>query len=377
MAADRPTVRLQWIDGMKGISILWIAFFHGFNFLGGSRFPRPLSDGYLAAMYRSCRPTTWLGEIGCALESFGVAFGQLGYHAVAVFLVLSGFGLTYSLAKTAEPPNGWIGWYRSRLLRLFPMYWIAHLVYLVSPFQARYEPIDYHFALSFFGDRIWPLDMIFYYFNPALWYFGLLLELYVVFPLLFRLLRGMGVVPFLLVCAAATFASRYLLLCVWPVNGYWVQGAFFMARLWEFALGMAMGIVARGSPEALGRWVFSPAVFVVGALLYTLGLYSYEALWSYTFTDALIGTGLAIVLAHVARGCERVHSLGAALATVGTYSYGLYLLHQPYVLYVAARVQSLPTPTFVAAIVSLIAVLTLAAMTIERRVNQLTQWALG
>jgi peptidoglycan/LPS O-acetylase OafA/YrhL len=248
---------------------------------------------------------------------------------------------------------------------------------LVSPFQARYEPIDYRFALSFFGDRIWPLDMIFYYFNPALWYFGLLLELYVVFPLLFRLLRGIGVVPFLLVCAAATFASRYLLLCVWPVNGYWVQGAFFMARLWEFALGMAMGIVARGSPEALGRWVFSPAVFVVGALLYTLGLYSYEALWSYTFTDALIGTGLAIVLAHVARGCERVHSLGAALATVGTYSYGLYLLHQPYVLYVAARVQSLPTPTFVAAIVSLIAVLTLAAMTIERRVNQLTQWALG
>ena len=377
MAAERPSIRLQWIDGMKGISILWIAFFHGFSFLGGSRFPSPLSEGYLAGMRRSCAPASWLGEIGCALEAFGAAVGQLGFHAVSVFLVLSGFGLTYSLAKTGEPPNGWIGWYRSRLLRLFPMYWVAHLVYLVSPFQARYEATDYRFLLSFLGDRIWPLEMIFYYFNPALWYFGLLLELYLVFPLLFRLLQRAGVARFLLVCGAATFASRYVLLCVWPVNGYWVQGAFFVPRLWEFALGMAMGLVARESPESAGRRLFSPVVLLGGAVLYTLGLYSYGAVWSYTFTDALIGAGLAIMLAHVARGCERVHALGAALATVGVYSYGLYLLHQPFVLYVGTRAQPLSTQAFVAVIAALIAVLTLASMAIERRVNQLTQWALG
>ena len=296
---------------MKGIAILWIAFFHGFSFLGGSRFPSPLSPGFLTAMHRSCAPASWLGEIGCALESFGAAVGQLGFHAVSVFLVLSGFGLTYSLAKTGEPPSGWVGWYRSRLLRLFPMYWVAHIVYLVSPFQARYEAIDYRFLLSFLGDRIWPLEMIFYYFNPALWYFGLLLQLYVVFPLLFRLLKKIGVTPFLLVCAVATFGCRYVLLCVWPVNGYWVQGAFFVPRLWEFALGMAMGLVARESPASAGSRLFSLIVFCGGAILYTLGLYSYEALWSYTFTDALVGTGLAIILAHLARACERVLALGA------------------------------------------------------------------
>ena len=377
MAAERPSVRLDWIDGMKGISILWIAFFHGFSFLGGSRFPSPLSAGYLAAMRRSCAPASWLGEIRCALETFAVAFGQLGFHAVGVFLVLSGFGLTYSLARTGEPPNGWIGWYRSRLLRLFPMYWIAHLVYLVSPFQARYEAIDYRFLLSFLGDRIWPLEMIFYYFNAALWYFGLLLELYVVFPLLFRLLQKVGVAPFLIVCGVATFGCRYVLLCVVPVNGYWVQGAFFLPRLWEFALGMAMGLAYRKSAASAERSVFSAATLVAGAILYTVGLYSYGALWSYTFTDALTGTGLAILLAHVARRCALAPVLGGTLATVGVYSYGLYLLHQPYVLYVAARAKSLPTPAFVATIAALIAVLTLASMAIERRVNQLAQRALG
>jgi peptidoglycan/LPS O-acetylase OafA/YrhL len=377
MQVERPSTRLDWIDIMKGISILGIVFYHGFDFLVGSRFPSPISEGYFAAMHRSCAPTSWIGEIGCALESVAVAIPQLGRHGVAVFLVLSGFGLTYSLAKTGEPPNGWIGWYRSRLLRLFPMYWIAHLVYLVSPFQARTEPIDYRFFLSFLGDRIWPLEMIFFYFNPALWYFGLLLELYVVFPLLFRLLQKINVGPFLIVCAAATFASRYILIWVWPVNGYWVQGAFFVPRLWEFALGMAVGLLARGSQGSVERWLFSPATLIGGTALYTLGLYSYGAAWSYTFTDALIGTGLSIVLAHVARGCEHLDELGATLATVGAYSYGLYLLHQPYVLYVGARVQALSTPAFLAAMVVLIAVLTLGAMTIERRVNQLTQRALG
>jgi peptidoglycan/LPS O-acetylase OafA/YrhL len=72
-----------------------------------------------------------------------------------------------------------------------------------------------------------------------------------------------------------------------------------------------------------------------------------------------------------------VRALAAALATIGTYSYGLYLLHQPYVLYVAERVQSFSTPAFVAVLAALIALLTLASMEIERRVNRLAQRVLG
>ena len=379
MDARRVAARLDWLDGMKGISILWIAYFHAFNFICGpdARFPSALSEGYVAKFWTACAPASAADELRCGLEAFGAAFGQLGFHAVAVFLVLSGFGLTYSLAKTGGPASGWIGWYRSRLLRLFPMYWVAHLVYLVFPFQARYEAIDYRFALSFLGDRVWPVDMIFYYFNPALWYFGLLLELYLVFPVLFRLLQRAGVGGFLALSALATFGCRYLLLCVWPVNGYYVQGAFFLARLWEFALGMALGLVYRRDGERVDRWLFSSATLGAGVVLYTLGLYSYGELWSYSFTDALIGTGLSIILARVARTCEAVHGLGALLATVGVYSYGLYLLHQPFVLYFAERVRPTSTPRFVASTCALIAVLAIASMAIERAVNRLTQRVLG
>ena len=73
----------------------------------------------------------------------------------------------------------------------------------------------------------------------------------------------------------------------------------------------------------------------------------------------------------------RLPRVGSTLDTVGAYSYGLYLLHQPYVLYFMSRAQHLPTPAFLAVLAGLIVVLTLAAMAVERAVNRLTQRVLG
>jgi peptidoglycan/LPS O-acetylase OafA/YrhL len=60
------------------------------------------------------------------------------------------------------------------------------------------------------------------------------------------------------------------------------------------------------------------------------------------------------------------------MITVGTYSYGLYLVHQPYVLYFGARMRSLETPVFLVAAVGIVVILTFGAMTLERGVNRLT-----
>ncbi|MBI3304162.1 MAG: acyltransferase family protein [Deltaproteobacteria bacterium] len=153
--------RLSWLDGMKGISILWIAFFHFFNTYANNRYPSPLGPDYC------------------------------------------------------------------------------------SSFVARPELVDYRFVLSLLGDRVYPVESIFYYFNPALWYFGLLAQLYLVFPVLFRLLQKLGSAWFLILCGLVTLVSRYLLLNVLSAHGYYVQGAFFGSRLWEFAAGMALGLCYR------------------------------------------------------------------------------------------------------------------------------------
>ena len=365
-------IRLTWLDGMKGISILWIVFFHFFGTYANGRYPSPLGSHYFSSFLAQCAPSSGFATVGCIAQGFFVAISSVGFHAVAVFLVLSGFGLTYSLAKTGAPENGWIGWYRGRLLRLFPMYWLAHLIYLISPFVARPEPIDYRFFLSFLGDRIYPIDMIFYYANPAWWYFGLLLELYLVFPVLFRLLQRLGPTWFLILCGFITLMSRYLLLVVIPVSGYYVQGAFFGARLWEFALGMVIGLLYRRHPAMVEQQLFSGSTLLAGAVLYTIGLYSYETLLFYTMTDALIGTGLFVILAHLAKWSDRLPRVETVVAYVGAYSYGLYLLHQPYVIYFGDQMRGLSLPVFVVLACGIITVITLCTIPLERYVNQLT-----
>ena len=60
------------------------------------------------------------------------------------------------------------------------------------------------------------------------------------------------------------------------------------------------------------------------------------------------------------------------LAYVGAFSYGLYLLHQPYVLYFAERLRDMnEVPVSVLGGV-LIVVLTCLTIPLERYVNQLT-----
>jgi peptidoglycan/LPS O-acetylase OafA/YrhL len=376
MASATPTApasaRLSWLDGMKGISILWIAFFHFFGTYANGRYPDPLRPHYFSSFFSHCAPSSVSGTLGCSAQAFFVATSLVGFHAVAVFLVLSGFGLTYSLARTGEPDGGWRGWYRGRLLRLFPMYWVAHLVYLVSPFIARPEPLDYRFVLSFLGDRVYPVDMIFFYANPALWYFGLLLELYLVFPLLFRLLQKLGVTWFLVACGLETLVSRYLLLYVIPASGNYLLGAFFGTRLWEFAAGMALGLLYRRQRAVVEERLFNGWTFFGGVVIYVLGLYSYATSWSYTVTDACIGTGLSIILAHVALWSGLLPPVERTLAHVGAFSYGLYLLHQPYVIYFGERMRGLSLPTFTVLACAIIAALALGAIPLERYVNQLT-----
>src|SRR5512139_2668744 len=199
--------RLGLLDVIKGVSILWIVFFHLFGTYVNDRLPSPTAPAYYRRYLAQCGADNFTSTIACSAEATAVAVARLGFHAVGVFLLLSGFGLTFTLVPPSEQPRpgaarhddrtapstgGWAAWYRRRLLRLFPMYWVAHLVYLISPFVARPEPIDYRFLLSALGDRVYPIDSIFYYANPAWWYFGLLLQLYLIFPVLFHLLQRLG-----------------------------------------------------------------------------------------------------------------------------------------------------------------------------------------
>jgi peptidoglycan/LPS O-acetylase OafA/YrhL len=352
--------RLLWIDISKGLAILFVAYFHFFRtYFEHGALPPDDWNG-LAASALTIARLVWLKVSG------------LGFHAVGVFIILSGWTLMQSTIRRAESGSiAWGTWYRSRFLRLYPMYWVAHLVYLLSPFVARLEPVDDRIVLSLLGLRFIDIQMNFMYLNAAWWYFSMLIQFYFIFPLLFWAARRLGAWRFLLIACAAGFLARYLLLVVYPQNGLWVLGGFAVCRLPEFALGMSLAMWHSRSSARAEWFLLRGTGFVVGLILYPAALQLYHGATPYVFVDFATGTCCMLEIVGIAGLISLFRGPTKVFGRVGLYSYGLYLIHQPYVIWLGLRIREQPIGMFLLIAVATLAVLSAWGMLLEKATNTL------
>src|SRR4029077_15142965 len=126
------------------------------------------------------------------------------------------------------------------------------------------------------GLRFINIDMNFMYLNAAWWYFSMLIQFYLIFPLLYWAARKFGVWIFLGAACALGFFVRYLLLDVYSQSGLWVLGGFALWRLPEFALGMALGMWHSKSTPRAEWWLLRGAGLVAGVVLYPIALKLYD-----------------------------------------------------------------------------------------------------
>jgi len=352
--------RLLWIDISKGLAILFVAYFHFFRTY--------FEHGVLP-------PADWSGVAPSALTILRLVWlkvSGLGFHAVGVFIILSGWTVMQSTIRRAESDAiAWGAWYRARFLRLYPMYWMAHVVYLVSPFVARLEPVDSRIVLSLLGLRFIDIQMNFMYLNAAWWYFSMLIQFYLIFPLLFWAARRFGPWRFLLIACAAGFIARYLLLVVWPQNGLWVLGGFAICRLPEFALGMALAMWHTQSTAHVEWFLLRGAGFVLGLILYPAALQLYHGLYDYIFVDFATGTCCFLEIVGIAGLISLFKQPAKMFGLVGIYSYGLYLIHQPYVIWLGLRIREQPIWMFLLIAIATLAVLSAWGMLLEKATNTL------
>ena len=352
--------RLLWIDISKGLAILFVAYFHFFTTYFQHGVLPPTDWSSLGAGTVSILRLAWLKVSG------------LGFHAVGVFIILSGWTLMQSTMHRAESGAiAWSAWYRARLLRLYPMYWVAHLVYLLSPFVARLEPVDDRIILSLLGLRFIDIQMNFMYLNAAWWYFSMLIQFYLIFPLLFLAARRLGPWWFLLIACAAGFFARYLLLVVWQLNGLWVLGGFAVCRLPEFALGMSLAMWHTRSTARTEWFLLRGTGLVLGLILYPAALQLYNGLYEYIFVDFATGTCCMLEIVGIAGIILTFKNPANLFGLVGVYSYGLYLIHQPYVIWLGLRIREVPIWVFLLICVPTLAVLSAWGMFLEKATNGL------
>lgn len=329
---------LTWIEPMKGLAILAVVAYHLSLVL------YPIPDFYhpfdhpkniwpaLGERLQTLQPLPGEGVVGL-LNNASRYVGWLGYQGVHIFIVLSGIGLTWSLALRGG--SGTLrtrAFYQRRLLRVFPQYWAAHLLFICFALaigQPAFDLISRQFAMSFLGLRF-TVDT-FYYISAAWWYIGLILQLYLVFPLLWAWLCRFGLASFWIGTFAITLAARFFGLVV----GQWQielvsMGIFFPTRLFEFTFGMGVAYLLARQPQEVDRTLRSTPAVMASIVVYILGIVLSFTRAGAVMAPMLIAVGL-FVLCHALLSHKYVvgRRPARALGWVGAISFSLYLLHLP------------------------------------------------
>jgi peptidoglycan/LPS O-acetylase OafA/YrhL len=327
---DTSNGRLPSIDILRGLAIVWVVLFHLWGDL--EFFPGAPSDYYASFSDELSGGSAW-----AAFTAFTDLLFRLGFQGVPLFMMISGVSLTVSAYRAGDRLD-WTRFFRHRFQKLMIPYWAGVLltygviaaiawrqasigdVAFTDAFTggvtiSRYSIVNVDGGVVYASFALVPrLMRAEWFFAPqlALWFVGLIAQYYLLFPLLFFVMRRAGVVPFLLATFALTVGANW-----WIVDQYGApEFKFALAtgwapfRLFEFTAGMAIGwLLAAPSPErqrALAV-VRHPATIV---LLVALGLAAH------TTGDLLIGRWTALYW----------QSLALPLSTLGLAMLALPLL---------------------------------------------------
>jgi peptidoglycan/LPS O-acetylase OafA/YrhL len=162
-----------------------------------------------------------------------------------------------------------------------------------------------------------------------------------------------------------------MLLVEWKANGLWLLGANALSRLPEFAIGMILGISHLRNRTLVERWLLGPQAVALGFVLYAFAP-QFQTGSAYIFADCYSAICCSLVVVGLSGLIEKSVFASKWLSLVGTYSFGLFLTHQPLVTWLGQRIKSMPVWEFLLVSVGVLWLLSAASIALERAVNALT-----
>jgi peptidoglycan/LPS O-acetylase OafA/YrhL len=320
--------RFAWLDPLKGFALLAILLNHLVEELGSTAWFTNPSASFPPAGQR-------LSQLIPSDHPWPLALvhllGWLGDSGPGVFILASGFGLTWSEFSrgSATDSRDFGAYLRHRLWRLYPLAVAAHLLILglalfVPATTATFA--DPRTLLSLAALRF--TTGLFFYISPAWWYLWLALQLYLLFPALHWLLRRAGTVPFLLITLVITVLSRAAGLGMGDMRYDWLTGLFAGCRLAEFAAGMALAQYLANHDEA--TLLRSSRLLPISLALYLLGIAASLSLPTVLVSNLLVTLGLSGLFAWIwDRIVRPVPLLDRGAQWLGRESYAVFLVHHP------------------------------------------------
>jgi peptidoglycan/LPS O-acetylase OafA/YrhL len=301
--------RVPALDGLRGIAILAVFFFD----------------------YGSGGNQSSIASVRAASKAVG-----LGWTGVTLFFVLSGFLITGILYDTRADAGYYRKFYARRVLRIFPIYYLASAVIFVVGISLgvhwRAGHLSFLFFCGFPAALIWPsliqLPQSIHF--THVWSLSVEEQFYAGWPWLIRRMGSKRNV--LLACLVMFFVALALRMAfVRWVNPVWAY-TFLPCRMDALAVGAALAIAVRvRGAAALNRWAV--LVFLLSSVSFVLLCIIRRtvdhndvavAIWGHSLVAVSCGALLVMSLGPL----SRFFSL-SILRMFGRYSYGLYLYTFP------------------------------------------------
>lgn len=291
-----------------------------------------------------------------------------GYLGVDAFFVINGFFILPAMLRLFEKGsvNGLIVFWEKRLLRLWPLILIATLFCLLVGYWGML-PDDYEnlsesiIATNLFSENILSAITTKNYWDVSndykplmhMWYVGILVEFYIVTPLLlwisakYATWRKRNVETCLIITIAVLTALSFLFYLS-PISEGAGRFYYLPSRFWEIALGgiLAINLPYLRNKKLFESTLFNSLVFILLVLLLCIGLLRPN----YLPMPALVGTTFLASFLLVSNPAKSIFTKlfsSKVLTSLGKMSFSIFVWHQILLAFYRYFVTDELTPTFV------------------------------
>lgn len=277
-------VRFTFVDALRGVAASAVVLFHA------------VEGGHINELFEKAPP--WIQIL--------LRHGDFG---VAIFFVLSGFVIAYSLRTDQLSVTGALRFMLKRSIRLDPPYWAAIAVAILFSTLASMivsnRPAEAYSAPQIVSHLFYLQGLLgFKQINPVFWTLCLEIQFYSVYALL------------LLTRSRTAMMAAFVVSLLWPIGLGTAAPGVFVEFWYAFLLGVGANFSWR--IPATRPWFLAYAAIIAIAAIYH----------SNYFALVCCATATSLLSVAVAGGLAR--SLNWQwLQFLGKISYSLYLLHNP------------------------------------------------